>query len=449
MNVLHQILSRIRNSVITRLLVIAGLVMCLLIPVTMIKDVISEREMRREGVIKEVSSKWGGEQTIAGPILTVPYTEYITDEKGRKKTSIAHAHLLPDQLNVTGTVKPEVRYRGIYQVVLYNAELQVNADFRRKGLAELGIAEKDFHWEGATISIGIPDLCGLKENTPITWNNETIPINSGINAPPMMESGVSARVPVSSRQDKYSFRMHLNLNGSGQISFIPLGKVTTVQLSSPWKNPSFTGLFLPDKRVVNDRGFSASWKVLNLNRNYPQQWAGQDEEVLKSAFGAQFFCPVDEYQKSMRSAKYAVLFIVLTLVAFFLTEVTNKTRVHPIQYLLIGFAICLFYLLLLSISEHTSFALAYPVSAVAATLLVAGYSKGILKSIRIAITIGALMSFLYGFLYVTLQLEDYALLIGSVGLFVVLGVVMYLTRKIDWYAIATVEETDPQGSIQP
>jgi len=446
MSIIKEIFSRIRNSVITRLLVIAGLIMTLLIPVSMIKGVIGEREQRREEVIREVSSKWGGEQTITGPILSVPYTEYVTDEKGHKTTTISHAHLLPDQLNVTGTVKPEVRHRGIYQVVLYNAELQMNADFQKKGFADLGINEKDIHWEGATISMGIPDLCGLKDNTPITWNNETIPINSGINAPPVMESGVSARVPVSSRQDKYSFQMRLNLNGSGQISFIPLGKVTTVQLSSPWKNPSFNGLFLPDTRVVNDRGFSASWKVLNLNRNYPQQWAGQDEEVLKSAFGAQFFCPVDEYQKSMRSAKYAVLFIVLTLVAFFLTEITNKTRVHPIQYLLIGFAICLFYLLLLSISEHTSFALAYPVSAIASTLLVATYSRGILKSTRIAVTIGSLMTFLYGFLYITLQLEDYALLIGSIGLFTLLGVVMYLTRKVNWYAIAPAETTDPEAN---
>jgi len=235
--------------------------------------------------------------------------------------------------------------------------------------------------------------------------------------------------------------MSLNLNGSGQISFVPLGKVTTVQLSSPWKNPSFTGLFLPDERIVNEQGFSAKWKILHLNRNYPQQWTGKSEKVMESAFGAKFFCPVDEYQKSMRSAKYAVLFIGLTLAAFFLTEVTNRTRIHPIQYLLIGFDICLFYLLLLSISEHTSFATAYAVSAVASVLLVASYSRGILKSGRMAATIGSLMTFLYGFLYVTLQLEDYALLIGSIGMFVVLGVVMYLTRKIDWYAISPTRDT--------
>jgi inner membrane protein len=437
MSGINNTMSRIGNSVITRLLAIGVLVMTLLIPVEMIKGIIRERESRRQGVITEVSSKWGREQTIVGPILSVPYNVYTTDDKGNRLTTIAHAHILPDQLSINGVVKPEIRYRGIYEVVLYNSALQVEADFQNKGFAELGINENDIHWNEATVSMGLPDLRGVKENNLVTWNDETYPINSGIGAAPVMESGVSTRVPLSPRQNTYSFKMHLNLNGSGQINFVPLGKVTTVLLSSPWKNPSFTGLFLPDHRVVNEQGFTAKWKILHLNRNYPQQWTGKNDKVLESAFGAKFFCPVDEYQKSMRSAKYAVLFILLTLVAFFLTEVTNNTRVHPVQYLLIGFDICLFYLLLLSISEHTSFATAYLVSAVASVLLVSSYSKAILKSTPIAATIGALMTCLYGFLYVTMQLEDYALLIGSIGMFVVLGVVMYLTRKINWYAISS------------
>lgn len=437
MNGVSNTMRKIGNSVITRLLAIGLLVMTLLIPVEMIKGIIRERESRRQGVITEVSSKWGREQTITGPILSVPYNVYTIDDKGNRLTTVGHAHILPNQLSINGVVKPEVRYRGIYEVVLYNSELKVEADFQNKGFAELGIAESDIHWDEATVSMGLPDLRGVKENNLVSWNNETFPINPGIGAAPVMESGVSTRVPISPRQEKYSFRMQLNLNGSGQINFVPLGKVTTVQLSSPWKNPSFTGLFLPDERVVNEQGFAAKWKILHLNRNYPQQWSGKNEKVLESAFGAKFFCPVDEYQKSMRSAKYAVLFILLTLVAFFLTEVTNYTRVHPIQYLLIGFDICLFYLLLLSISEHTSFATAYLVSAVASVLLVTGYSRSILKSSAIAATIGSLMTCLYGFLYVTMQLEDYALLIGSIGMFVVLGSVMFMTRKIDWYGISS------------
>jgi inner membrane protein len=437
MSGMNNTMNRIGNSVMTRLMIIGVLVLTLLVPVEMIKGIIHEREMRQQGVTTEVSSKWGREQTVTGPILTVPYNERVVDDKGNITTTVAQAHLLPEQLHVTGAVKPEIRYRGIYQVVLYNAELQVDGEFLTRGLADLGIAPQDIHWEGATVSMGLPDLRGVKENNLVVWNNESYPINSGIVAAPVMDSGISARVPVYPNRDRYSFQMKLSLNGSGQISFVPLGKETTVQLISPWKTPSFTGLFLPDERIVNDNGFSAKWKILHLNRNYPQQWTGKNDKVLESAFGAKFFCPVDEYQKSMRSAKYAVLFILLTFVAFFLTEVTGRTRVHPVQYLLIGFAICLFYLLLLSIAEHTSFAVAYLVSATASLLLVTSYSRVILASSSMALMVGALMTSLYGFLYVTMQLEDYALLFGSIGMFVVLGVVMFLTRKIDWYGMST------------
>jgi inner membrane protein len=433
---MNSTINRIGNSAMTRLLVIAILVLTLLVPVEMIKGIIHERETRQQGVTTEVSAKWGREQTVTGPILTVPYNTRSVDDKGNVTTTVSQAHILPEQLQVTGTVKPEIRYRGIYQVVLYNAELEVSGEFLTRGFAELGIAPQDLRWHEATVSLGLPDLRGLKENTLVGWNGEAYPISSGIVTPAASDSGISARVPVSPNRETYSFTMKLNLNGSGQLSFVPLGKETTVQLVSPWKDPSFTGPFLPDERIVNQNGFSAKWKILHLNRNYPQQWTGKNDKVLESAFGARFFCPVDEYQKSMRAAKYAVLFILLTFVAFFLTEVTGRTRVHPVQYLLIGFAICLFYLLLLSIAEHTSFAVAYPVSAVASLLLVTSYSRVILKSSSMALMVGSLMAFLYGFLYVTMQLEDYALLMGSIGMFVVLGLVMYLTRKVDWYGMS-------------
>jgi len=443
MSGLNSTISRIGNSVMTRLMIIGALVLILLVPVGMIKGIIHEREMRQREVTSEVSGKWGREQTIAGPILTVPYDVHTPDGNGKMITTVSHAHLLPEQLTVNGTVKPEIRYRGIYKAVLYNGELQIDGDFRSDGLGELGIAAGDIHWNEATVSVGLPDLRGVKENNLVSWNDETFPINSGIPVAPVMDSGVSARVPLAAGSQLQRFSMKLNLNGSGQLNFVPLGKVTTVQLSSPWKDPSFSGLFLPDKRQVTPQGFTAGWKILHLNRNYPQQWTGKNEKVLESSFGAKFFCPVDEYQKSMRSAKYAVLFIGLTFVAFFLTEVTNRTRVHPVQYLLIGFAICLFYLLLLSIAEHAGFAAAYLIAASGSVLLVTGYSRGILRSSTMAVTVGALMASLYGFLYVTLQQEDFALLFGSIGMFVVLGAVMYLTRKIDWYGMATSDATLP------
>ncbi|MCE1227355.1 MAG: cell envelope integrity protein CreD [Geobacteraceae bacterium] len=427
--------SRMGQSAMTKLLVIAGLVLALLVPVEMVKGIIHERDMRRKEVVADVGGKWGKEQTIAGPVLTIPYRSYVTDDKGKRSMVIEHAHLLPEQLQINGTIKPDSRYRGIYQVVVYNAALQVGAEFTTSGLAELGIPEKDVIWDGAVVSVGLPDLRGLKENSQLIWEGGQYPINPGVGVQSIMTSGINSKVPVSAAKKRYHFQISLNLNGSGQIMFLPLGKTTTVQLASSWKSPSFIGPFLPDERVINDKGFNATWKVLHLNRSYPQQWSGGNDKVLESAFGTKLFYPVDEYQKSMRSAKYAVLFIILTLTAFFITEVINRVRVHPIQYLLIGCAICLFYVLLLSVSEHSSFAVAYLVSGIASTLLVSLYAKAVLRSVPVTLTIGGLMSFLYGFLYVILQQEDYALLIGSVGMFVVLAAVMYLTRKVDWYGV--------------
>jgi inner membrane protein len=427
--------SRIGQSAMTKLFVIGLLVLVLLVPVEMIKGIIHEREARRQEVVMDVSGKWGREQTIAGPVLSIPYRTVVTDENGNRVTRIEHAHLLPEQLQINGTIKPDSRYRGIYQVVVYNAALQVGAEFSLNGLAELGINQNDVIWNGAFVSVGLPDLRGLKDDSLFVWEGEKFPISPGVGAPSVMESGINSRVPLTAGKSRYHFQVSLNLNGSGQISFLPLGKSTTVKLSSSWKSPSFNGPYLPDERIVNEQGFSATWKVLHLNRSYPQQWTGKNERVMDSAFGAKLFYPVDEYQKSMRSAKYAVLFIILTMVAFFLTEVINRIRVHPIQYILIGSAICIFYLLLLSVSEHSSFAVAYIVSGIGSVLLVSAYSKAVLKSVPVALTIGGLMTFLYGFLYVTLQSEDYALLIGSIGMFTVLAIVMYLTRKVDWYGL--------------
>lgn len=429
-------LAKIGNSVTTKLLMIGVLVLILLIPLEMIKGVIAERSLRKQGAIEEVSRKWGSEQSIAGPVLSVPYKIYEVNEKGIKTVRINHAHFLPEHLSINGSIQPHVRYRGIYEVVLYSSELQISAIFHKIRLRELGIEEKDVLWDKTFVSMGIPDLRGLKKNNIVTWNKNAYPLNSGIESAAFMDSGVSSYIPISSNQEQYSFNMNININGSGQLAFYPLGKVTMVQLSSPWKSPSFTGSFLPDERKVNDNGFEAKWKILHLNRNYPQQWIGKNAKVLESSFGARLFYPIDEYQKSERSVKYAILFIVLTFISFFLTEVINKNRLHPIQYLLIGFAICLFYVLLLSISEHTNFWLAYLISSIASMVMVTLYTKSILRSLSMAITVGGLLIFLYGFLYVTLQLEDYALIIGSIGLCLVLGIVMYLTRKIDWYAFS-------------
>jgi inner membrane protein len=424
-----------KYSIGIRLFLIALLSIVLLIPLFMIQSLIGEREFRRNEAVHEVSSKWGKAQTIAGPILTVPFKTRAVDAKGNATTVIYYAHFLPDDLSISGEIQPEVRYRGIYKAVLYNAKLSFSGTFLASNIKDFSIPEAEMVWDNAFIAIGITDMKGIKDTIRIKWNERDLPFNPGIASHDVQLSGISARAAFDTKIDKYSFSMNINFNGSEELAFIPIGKETRTKISAAWGNPSFVGEFLPEAREIQEDGFSAEWKVLHLNRNYPQRWTGNSYKIEPSAFGVRFILPVDEYQKINRTAKYAVMFISLTFLSFFMIEVLNKKVMHPIQYLLIGFALLLFYTLLLSVSEHVGFQPSYVIASVAMTALIAGYTKAVLSNKLLATVIAGILVTLYGYLYVILQLQDYALLMGSVGLFVILALVMYLTRRIDWSAI--------------
>lgn len=432
----------IRSSITLRMITIGFLILILLIPVVMIKDLIQEREQRRESAIWEVSSKWGTTQTITGPVLTVPYLAYYRekDEKGKetiiKRTE--YAHFLPDELNISGDISPEILYRGIYEIVVYNTKLKVEGSMLSPDFEDWSIAERDIIWEDAFISIGIPDLKGIQENIEIKWNDGKYSFNPGIETENhIVNSGVSVRIPVdykdNAKKDN-TFSFEIDLNGSSGLYFVPLGRVTNVRLTSNWSNPSFDGAFLPDKREVSKDGFNASWKVLHLNRNFPQKWRMSASNVYESAFGVNLLLPVDQYQKSMRCAKYAVMFIALTFLVFFFVEILNKKRIHPIQYILVGLGLCIFYTLLLSLSEYITFNLAYLIAGLAVIVLISAYAKSMFKSNLLTALMGLILIILYGFIFTIIQLQDYALLLGSIGLFIVLAVVMYLSRRISWYS---------------
>ena len=227
--------------------------------------------------------------------------------------------------------------------------------------------------------------------------------------------------------------MVLDLKGSQLLYFTPVGKVTDINLHSKWNNPSFNGAFLPDSRDISGKGFTANWNVLQLNRNYPQVWSNNRHKINNSSFGLNLLLPVDNYQKSYRSIKYAVLFIGFTFLVFFFIEVLNKVFIHPIQYILVGISLVVFYTLLLSISEHLKYNIAFIISAISTLILISGYVKAILKSNKLSFLITGILTILYTFIFVIIQLQDYALLIGSIGIFLILGLVMYFSRKIDWY----------------
>ena len=441
-NELHGVMTAIRGSQMLRLLLIGFLVLLLLIPAAMIGSLVSERSATRQGAVEEVTAKWGKLQIMTGPALMVPYVQRRVelDKKGEKvvREQIHRMTVLPESLSILGEIDTEVRHRGIFSVPVYHLKLEVSGRFAKPDLAEWNVPAADIRWDRAEIGVGISDARAIQERTDLIWNGRTIPFLPGTGAFSLTDTGIHAPLtgggpPASG----FEFKFPLVLNGSVGVYLVPFGRETSVSLRSNWPHPSFQGNWLPAKRAVTDHGFEASWSIPFLGRNYPQAWndgTSMSETVAASKFGLDLITPVDEYRMAERSTKYAGLFILLTFATIWLIEVLARLRVHPIQYLLVGAAMCLFFLLELALSEHLGFAPAYAVASVAVVGLIASYSLAALHSPRRAGVVGGLVAALYAYLYVLLKNEDYALLIGSVGLFLMLAAVMYLTRRIDWHA---------------
>ncbi|HEX2223734.1 MAG TPA: cell envelope integrity protein CreD [Thermoanaerobaculia bacterium] len=444
-----------RKSSPWKLLVISLLILLLWIPLLMVRSLIRERQHRRDTVVESVAQSWGRGQTLGGPVLTVPYLVRTRDARGLVTTVRQLAYFLPETLRVEGTVAPERRSRGIFEVVVYRADLRWAGTFARPSFASWSIPPDDILWDEAFLTVGVPDMRGIRRGTVLHWQGRPLPLEPGGGEAGLWGSGLRVAVPdlapaalaaapevgtTEEPEEPYAFRFDLSLDGSGQLSFLPFGKQTTVTLRSSWRAPSFIGAFLPETRKVGTDGFQAVWNVAYFGRSYPQQWRSPDTEQVApqyalqaSTFGVDLYLPVDVYQKSERSVKYGLLFLVLTFLTFFLYEVFSPFSLHPVQYLLVGAALCLFYLLLLSISEHVPFGTAYAVASAATIALIGGYSLAILRGKLRALAMSGVLALLYGYLYVLLQSEDFALLLGSIGLFLILGLVMFVTREIDWY----------------
>lgn len=441
-----------RSSILIKMFAIGILALLLLIPTSMITDLIKERANRKNEAIAEVYNKWGNQQIVAGPVLTIPYT--ITDvvktetENGvktseEKKTN--YVNFLPETLNYNGEVATNLLKRGIYEITVYNSKLKVEGEFAYPDFSSIEITKEkaEIKWDEAHVSFSLSDLKALQQNLELVWDDKKYNFKPGFKinetGVALKGSGLSAFVPISKdeKEKKYKFSFDIDINGSDSIKFVPLGRVTNVDLTSNWPSPSFDGAFLPDERNITEDGFEAKWKILELNRDYPQVWEGNlMQDIQASSFGARLIVMVDEYQKNTRSVKYAVMFIALSFIVFFFVEVLNQIRIHPIQYILVGLSLVLFFSLLLSITEHLNFNLAYLISSVATIVLVTLYSKTIFKNTRLTLVQGGILTTIYIFIYTIIQMEDYSLLFGSIGLFIVLAIVMYISRKIDWYSVS-------------
>jgi len=436
-----------RNSISLKLSVIGLFVLILLIPSEMVQSLIRERETTRNEAISEIWRTWGDRQVLAGPVVSVPVVTLKSLPNGTVETNTRFLHFLPENLSVTGDVVPVIRYRSIYEVVLYSGNMTFDGNFKPLVPKGLNVQPADIKWDKAYITFGISDMKGVKENIDLAWNDSVFRMQPGVPVHDILKGGVSYPVAVDPAMDnKFSFK--LQLNGSRLLSFLPFASEMNVNLSSTWANPSFEGAFIPTEKSVTKKGFTAKWKILELNRNYGQFGfddfinSGEDKsndlftndrispDNKAGGFGVNLIMPVDQYQRTTRAAKYGVLFVILTFVTFFFFELLRKKYVHPLQYLIVGFAIMMFYLLLLSFAEYLLFDLAYAISAVIVTLMVMLYAGAIFNNRKYGIIVGLILFMLYAYFYTLLQLQLYSLLFGSIGMAVMLSVIMLLTRNL-------------------
>lgn len=438
-----------------KLALIALLIVFLLIPQAFMLGLVGERTSWRQQAYSSIEQSWPGMQTLAGPILTIPYQltynvkEQVKDPNGKERevlrevTETDALYLIPNQLDIASKLQSSLRYRGIYDVPVYSSGLQVTGNFNTQPLLDLIATTKDkkIRWEKPQLSVMVRDQRGIAAPPQLQWNGASLAFKPGNNLPGSASAGMHALLPDidTSQASQLAFAFELELRGMRSMNFALLAENSAVQLAANWPHPSFSGELLPETREITADGFNAQWKASSFSYNVSgaleQCRKGECAGLLERAVGFELIQPVDVYQQSERSIKYAALFIVLTFVVLILFELLKKLRVHPVQYTLVGFALLVFYLLLISLSEHVDFLQAYTVAALASTSLLTLYFGAILHSRKLGLMLGAGLAGLYALLYVILQAEENALLMGSVLIFAVLALLMLATRHFDWYAL--------------
>ncbi len=444
-NELSSTIRTAMRSISFKFILAGAITALLLIPASMLKGLVAERLERRGGAVKEMNSKWGAPQSVVGPVLVLPVT---TKSDGKVRRTAAK--FLPETLSAEAVLEPEIRRRGIYETVVYRAKLSVKGSFKPADAQRLGLALEDLTPDGAALlAIGVSDVGGIADKVSFTAGGRQLEVLPGIAGAEFTPSGFSAKCPAELLAKGFEFSLEMSLNGSGEINIVPAGKESLIKISSTWPDPSFTGGRLPAERSVGASGFKAAWRTIDLNGGHPMEWLGssEDSKLAGSAYGARLIVPADMYQQTERSVKYAALFIALTFVSIIFAEKICRVDAHPIQYLLIGLAMILFYALLLSISEQAGFPFAYGASSLAIVVMIGAYAKAVFGKLKPSLSIGAIVAALYGYLYILLRLDDYSLLFGSVGLFIALCSLMLLTRNVNKATQeAGAKEAPPQGA---
>ena len=426
-----------------KIIMVGLLTLFLLIPLSYVQSLIAERAERKKDVVEEVTKSWGTDVHIFGPTLKIPYYVYsqtstlnTTTNKEEITTtkSTAYAYFFPENLDFKTQIKKDNSLkRGLYNVVVFSTDIMSKGTFSHPNFKKLQINEADVIWDQATILVKTTNLKSSKGDLKIKLNGIDLSFESKANTDKLYDD-LESDVFDLSESKVINFAFKMKYNGSNSVKFIPVAKNTTVSIDSDWQNPSFEGIFSANttSKTITENGFHADWNVSQVNRPFSQEYIDYLPQLNEYLFGVKLIETVDQYQQNERASKYGFLMIGLTFLIFFLIQTISKISIHIFQYGMIGLALVLFYTLLISITEHSSFSTAYGIATFSVIVMLYLYTLSILKNRKFSIFIALALVALYSFIYVIIQLENYALLVGSIGLFLILGVVMYFSRKIEW-----------------
>lgn len=444
-NTANKRIISMNDTLTIRAMIVGVIAIVMLIPLMMMQGVVDERNGLYSNVLHDIANTWGGQQVLQGPVLVVPFIEKhvsketIKDEVGKERIKTKTKYLtkyaihLPKELNIDVDLAEQHRKRGIYKSLVYEADLTLTGSFNKLDIHSMSDHIHRIDWDKAYLVLGLSDTRAINEVSTLNWNGVDVGYSPGTKVTELVSHGFHAGLRgLNAETKQHLFKTKISINGSQGFRFAPFGENTSVNMTSSWPHPSFQGMTLPTNYEISADGFTSSWMIPHLARNYPQSWVYGNENYHLGEFtaGVDLFEPVFLYSKVTRAVKYGILFVGLTFLTFLIFELTTKTRLHYVQYGLIGVALTLFYLVLLSVAEHTAFLTAYMVAAAINIGLITIYTGAALKNWARAGVIFVLLSALYAVLYSLLQLEDYALLMGTMLLLSVLIVLMYVTRNL-------------------
>lgn len=438
-----------------KIIIVLAMILLFLIPLGMIKNLVWEREQRKWVAEESILSSWGADTAVGGPLLVIPRKiKYeVTDEDGkylRTEEYLENVYLLPESMDIFAQSSSESKFRGIFEVPVFTLNVEGSGNFALEALYK-NYDRETLVWEDAYVQFSYPSLKGMKRTEPLLWEGKELDFEAGDSSRSLY--GATLKVDVDagdgniqdiSRVIPFHFRQEIR--GGRSLEFLPLAGSTKIHMESDWAAPSFQGYYLPTEQNITDEGFKAEWMINSLSRSVPECWsASQDQffqDLLESAFGLNYYPEFDSYQKTRRTVEYGILFILIPFLTFFLFELIRKVKIHPVQYLLAGFGNVLFYLILLSVSEHLNFNQSYLIASSAVTVMLSLYTLSIKGIGRKGLYLLPVMTAGYSYLFFVLKSEDYALIMGTAGLFGALALTMYLTRGINWYGSSETEVDD-------